>query len=129
MKYFWQLPQNILGLVLILIFRGKYQYDYNDRKVYYVSGDFAMSLGMYILVSRKWMANYNENYLEAIDRLLAHEYGHCRQSMYLGWLYLIVVGIPSFAMNRISVHNRNFSKNYYNRWPENWADKLGGVQR
>jgi hypothetical protein len=65
-----------------------------------------------------------------------HEYGHSIQSLYLGWLYLPVVGIYSAVF--CNLWDRLFHKNwpshdrqywYYNRWTERWADKLGGVDR
>lgn len=126
MKYLYQLPQNILGLIGILFFRGKHIETYNDKKVYLVKGDFAVSLGNYILISRRWWGMMSEN---GRYRMIAHEYGHCRQSEYLGWLYLLIVGIPSLTFNLISRKSMKWSLNYYNRYPENWADKLGNVDR
>lgn len=128
-KYLWQLPQNIIGLIFMLVFRGKYEQDYNDKKVYLVNREFVYSLGKYIIMSKKWYWDTATRIPSYNERLLAHEYGHCRQSEMLGWLYLIIVGVPSFIMNRISKYNRKFARNYYNRFPENWADKLGGVGR
>ena len=55
-----------------------------------------------------------------------HEYGHCRQSRYLGWLYLLIIGLQSLlhaALCKCKNHN------YYNMWFEKWADKLGNVER
>jgi hypothetical protein len=127
-KYLYQLPQNLLGLILIVLFRGKKLQDYNDKKVYLVKGYFIISLGDYILISKRWYNSWDV-YSPWVDRFLAHEYGHCRQSEILGPLYLIIVGIPSFIFNQISQHNRKFAVNYYNRFPENWADKLGKVER
>ena len=87
-------------------------------------GNFGVSLGKYIIFGGQ----------HSIISVY-HEEGHQKQSLYLGWLYLIVVGLPSFAGNiydRIAHRNWNPKariKWYYNRFPENWADKLGGVQR
>jgi hypothetical protein len=66
---------------------------------------------------------------------IRHELGHSLQSMYLGPLYLLIVGIPSAANN---LWDRWFHKHwmpgkrirwYYCRFPEHWADKLGGAER
>jgi hypothetical protein len=60
-----------------------------------------------------------------------HEYGHALQSVLLGPLYLIVVGIPS--LSRVAYSKWYYKKsgrswkNYFKGFPENWADKLGGV--
>lgn len=31
------------------------------------------------------------------DSTIKHEYGHTIQSKYLGWLYLIIIGLPSIV--------------------------------
>ena len=65
-----------------------------------------------------------------------HECGHRVQSRLLGPLYLLVVGIPSFARNiydrlvlskTMTVLERRMW--YYSGFPERWADRLGGVVR
>lgn len=55
------------------------------------------------------------------------------QSRMLGWLYLPVVGLPSisraaYALLYREVTGRQWT-GYYDGYPENWADRLGGVQR
>ena len=74
-----------------------------------------VSLGNYIFI-----LNSNDN-----DFAIKHELGHRIQSMILGPLYLLIVGLPSALFNVISSHSKKFSKNYYRRFPENWANKLG----
>ena len=69
---------------------------------------------------------YNDG--KSIDE--KHEYGHCRQSEYLGWLYLIVIGIPSLIWCLCyNAEKRGGLKDYYKFYTEAWADKLGGVIR
>ena len=60
-----------------------------------------------------------------------HEYGHTKQSKYLGLFYLILAGIPSVTRNILNrINNKKFnSKWYYSGYPEKWADELGGVKR
>ena len=87
------------------------------------SVDCGISLGTIIILS----TIHNETTLK-------HEYGHTKQSLIFGWLYLLVIGLPSISMNILSsiLFKRGkpkFALNYYNRWPENWADKLGNVNR
>lgn len=79
--------------------------------------DAGVSLGKYIIFDSACD-------VEPID--YAHERGHQKQSLYLGWLYLIVIGIPSGIHNLV---NRKCKCNYYHFWTEAWADKLGGVKR
>jgi hypothetical protein len=65
---------------------------------------------------------------------IRHEEGHSYQSRNFGPLYLIFVGIPSYLRNRWDYffHGKwNYWKRdmwYYDNWPENQADELGGVK-
>jgi len=122
--YIWQLPQHLLGLLLIACVRVHTVSDYKTAKVYRAGIGWGISLGQYIIVS---VSNPSTN-------LVPHEYGHSLQSRMLGPLYLIVVGLPSITMNMLSsilflVGYPQFAWNYYRRWPESWADKLGGITR
>jgi hypothetical protein len=113
--YLWGLPQNLLGLLLRLIYKG-YDSQYKDvivRRSTYMHG--GISLGKYIIINQ-W----------STDETLKHEYGHCIQSKKLGWLYLFVVGLPSL-LHAGFCRCKNHS--YYDVFPERWADKLGGVKR
>lgn len=119
--YFWQLPQNILGLLVILFTQSKYC---NDG--FWITSKFlfGVSLGKYIIFGQ--VANKIR---------LNHEQGHQKQSLYLGWFYLLIIGLPSAIGNLIdrffhkkwSVQKR--IKWYYNQPWEKSADKLGGVNR
>ena len=78
-----------------------------------------VSFGPVIIVNRRTRGH----------RLVRHEYGHSRQSLVLGPLYLPLVGIPSLSlavMTRMGILSRN---SYFTRYPEAWADRLGGVKR
>lgn len=113
--YLWQLPQNILGLVFLLFIKGEEKHRLGSIRFYY-SANFngGISLGNYIIVCSK------------NDKSIRHEYGHCIQSRILGWLYLLVVGIPSIVHAWLCECE---SHSYYDIWTEKWADKLGGVKR
>lgn len=113
--YLWSLPQNLLGLLLRQIYKGN-DSQYEDaivRRSTSMRG--GISLGKYIIVSQ-W----------ATKTTIMHEYGHCRQSKRLGWLYLIAVGLPSILHAAFCKCKRH---SYYEVYPENWADKLGNVKR
>ena len=64
-----------------------------------------------------------------------HEYGHQIQSKRLGWLYLLIIGLPSISFNILDmIIHRNWSPLDRMRWCyklpwEANADKLGGVDR
>lgn len=70
----------------------------------------------------------SSSYKDKRARTKKHEYGHSKQSLYLGPLYLIVVGLPSITWAELY---KNFKReiSYYDVYPENWADKLGEVNR
>ena len=116
MLYLYQLPQNLLGLLVILLTRAKRsEWDgitYYDGRI---SG--AVTLSMYIIIDRRY---YNDS------KTIHHEYGHQMQSKYLGWFYLIVIGLPSVIGNLL---NRVWHFNYYSQPWEAWADRFGGVER
>jgi hypothetical protein len=57
-----------------------------------------------------------------------HEYGHYKQSLILGPLY-IIIAIIIFSMHILTKLKILKIEKYYKRWPEQWADKLGWVRR
>ena len=77
----------------------------------------SVSLGMFIFV----------NNITDI-KTIKHEYGHCRQSNYLGWLYLIIIGLPSIIWaGCFERYRKKHNISYYAFYTERWANKLGGV--
>ena len=118
--YIWQLPQNLLGLLLVLILQPEEAYDMDGCRLYYATRmRGGISLGRYVIV-RSWMKDYTGN----TER---HELGHAKQSRMLGWFYLFVIGIPSLLWAAWWNEGRN--KSYYAFYTERWADTLGGVNR
>ncbi len=120
--YIWQLPQNLLGLLLLLIMKPLelvrdtgYARVYSSRRM---SG--GISLGQYSCIS--YVSSKNE-------KTIRHEgIGHARQSRMLGPLYLVVIGLPSILW--AALHNVVApGKSYYWFYTEAWADSLGGVKR
>ena len=126
--YCWQLPQNLLGLLLLAIygrvvpinFRGDgWRSHLPSSMLYFIDGfPGGISLGRYILVSGRSFTD---------SKVWYHERGHSIQSMILGPLYLFVVGLPSLLWADWWNPGRNVS--YYWFYTERWADKLGGVDR
>lgn len=132
--YIWQLPQNLVALFLMLLYRiilGKpIKVDYKGvTYVWYVNWRNGVSLGNYVL-----LGTY---YAERLD-VINHEYGHTRQSTIFGPLYLLLVGLPSITWNMIDRLLRRIRKDwtyaksyriYYSMPWEHGADVLGGVER
>ncbi len=117
--YLWQLPQHLLGLLVVLLTGARFYQEYHCAKVFLTGLPMGVSLGKYIIVY---------HHPEALD-MVPHEWGHTRQSRMLGPLYLLLVGFPSITMNIFSHLQVMEMGRYYHRWPENWADHLGGVER
>ena len=121
--YIWQLPQNLLGLILRLIWKPEKEMIYKGVKYSFTqSFPSGISLGEYVILKRYPFNKYTWNSVK-------HEYGHTRQSVRYGWFYLLVIGLPSLLGN---IYDRIFKKGsvwYYNQPWEKGADKLGGVER
>ena len=130
--WIWQLPQHLLALILIRVtgatktFQPQTGIEYWFYKPKNRFGEFisSVSLGNYIILKKK-----NETTVK-------HEHGHSKQSAIFGPFYLLLVGIPSVLFNNLwdrcfhkswSIEERQ--KWYYSRYPEKWADLLGGVTR
>ena len=71
----------------------------------------------------------NEYTMEELSqRLLIHEYGHTIQSLILGPLYLIVIGIPSTLWGFLPFLNKKRKSegiSYFSFYTEKWANHLG----
>lgn len=123
LMYLHQLPQNLLGFALYLCYQGyeeMRQVGYNDVVVVKspkMRG--GISLGQYVIVSRD--ANLETIY---------HELGHCKQSQILGWLYLIVIGLPSIIWAELyGIQEIRERWSYYDFYTERWANELGEETR
>jgi hypothetical protein len=124
--YIWQLPQHLLALILIITWKPFVSEEYQHCTVFRIKKKgMGVSLGKYIFL--------DEHYSKTA---IKHEYGHSIQSRYFGWIYLLAIGIPSAVFNNLwdRLVHKNWSPNnrlkwYYRRYPEKWADKLGGVIR
>lgn len=122
--YLWQLLQNLVGLALIKFIKPVFcNYRIRATKeripVYFTSKlRSSVSLGKYIII---------KNPYDLADLVIMHEQGHQKQSLYLGWLYLPIIGVCSGMHNLLYKSDSGIS--YYDFWTERWADKLGNVKR
>lgn len=120
-KFIWQFPQNVLALyiegVLCLAAKRRGKLDGINLIVTEVFRS-SMSLGEYVFITP----------YTTFD-VIKHEYGHSKQSLILGPLYLIVIGIPSLLHNVIHYlcHRIGINWDYYKFYTEAWANKLGKV--
>lgn len=120
LAYIWQLPQNIVGLVVRMFYKEGNTLIYKDRTIR-VCKTFpgGISLGNNVIIKRFPYDTRTWN-------VVKHEWGHTRQSLYLGPVYLLVIGLPSLIW--AAVYNGP-EEGYYKFYTERWADELGGVKR
>jgi hypothetical protein len=127
-SFFWQLPQNIIAIYLFLknaikneIKKVTFSKNVIWIELWRTSDIPGLSLGNFILI--------REDGIENDPFIKAHEFGHVKQSWVTGWLYLIIIGIPSYYNHIKSGIDENFREIYYTVYPEKWADKWGNVTR
>jgi hypothetical protein len=119
LKIIWQLPQNLIGKIVLKVTKAQYVSSYKDANIFVWHRVGGISLGKYIFVPQ----TVNEDYIK-------HEYGHTIQSKYLGWFYLLVIGLPSLIWaGCCGAYRKKNNVSYYDFYTEKWADKLGGVER
>ena len=123
--YLWQLPQNVIGLLVLLVYwmLDKIDWTYKDsdgvKFVYCNEFHGGISLGKYVILDTVYQV-YN-------GRTEQHEAGHSKQSRILGPFYLLVIGLPSII--HAALYKDSPFTSYYDFYTEKWADKLGNVKR
>ena len=127
---FWELPQNILGAFLFIFFAvfsdSAILDDDDSLEMYSPMMRGAISLGIFRVYAYKYLGN-GARYVELVRK---HEKGHRKQSVMLGPLYLIVIGLPSLIWAALhSYVKRLGAVDYYSFYTEKWADRLSNVKR
>lgn len=125
----WEFPQIIVGLGVYAWMKARrmvVHIETENYRVFIETRTTGVSLGWFIF----WTPAGNR-FAELTNDCRMHEYGHARQSVMLGPLYLFVVGIPSLL--RV-IYSKLYFRKYHRHWPgyfsgfpENWADELGDV--
>lgn len=119
--WIWQLPQNLVALVMLLILQGETRHRLGSIRFYFLKiFPGGITLGEYIIVGTRQ------------ELTVRHEFGHVLQSRYLGPLYLPVVGLCSLLhawLNGVIGCCDRHPEGYYHFYTEKWADRLGGVKR
>ena len=99
-----------------------------NSRCFFKTEHTGVSLGSFVF----WTKAANR-FPHKVNDCRMHECGRTRQSLIFGPAYLVVIGIPSLArvVYRWGYMKKNGKpwQNYFNGFPENWADKLGGVVR
>lgn len=120
----WELPQNLLGAIVKKIYKAQFYASYEDAEVYVWNVSGGLSLGKYIFIPFE----VDTPMLYGVQQYIKHEYGHSVQSKILGWLYLLVIGLPSIIWaGCFDWYRVKYKVSYYKFYTEKWADHLGGV--
>lgn len=110
----WQLPQNLIGVILYsTLKRQKVMSTRNNITAVNILQSYSVTSGFTL---GKYVFLKDSRYFK---QSLKHEIGHVYQSLYLGPLYLLVIGLPS-----ILHYGLNFKTDYYKFYTEKWAEKL-----
>ena len=117
------LPQNILGTLCygLLQLTGNVvnTADMNEMRIIATRLPIGLSLGRYIFLGKSVLT----------ENAVRHEYGHTMQGYKHGPFYLLLEGLVSFVQAAFSLISPSFAESYFDRWPEDEANLLGGVTR
>ncbi len=115
--WIWCFPQMLAGFAFQKITKSVKNGNFYQHKCNFGS----VSLGTYVFLRP---AHWND------ENTKRHELGHTKQSLYLGWLYLPVIGIPSLIWcGCFKEYRKKHNISYYSFYTEKWADKLAGIER
>ena len=121
----WEAPQHLVAKFVIKFFKAEQFDNYKDAYLFHWTRNDGLSLGRYIFLpfnevtEHQWRQNF-----------VKHEYGHSIQSQWLGWLYLLVIALPSIIWaGCFDNFRKKTNTSYYWFYTEALADKLGGVNR
>ena len=100
-------------------------------------GNSSISLGLFVFVApgpgyvSPSQGTFTKE--ELSSRLLVHEYGHTIQSLLLGPLYLILIGIPSTlwgflpgCAKKRKEQQLSYFSFFTERWANAWGEKVTG---
>ena len=131
-QWTWGVLQSSLGLVNFMLHIRDKHYFYHGAVITEWQDKSSVSLGMFVFVTSqpyfcdKLKSEYTME--ELAQRLLVHEYGHTIQSLILGPLYLILIGIPSTLWGFLPSLNKKRKTerlSYFSFFTEKWANNLG----
>lgn len=131
-QWTWGFLQSLLGLLVFMLhIRDKHSF-YHGAVLTEWKGKSSVSLGMFVFVTASpyFYDKLKDEYtMEALSqRLLVHEYGHTIQSLILGPLYLLVIGLPSMLwgfLPSLSQKRQREGLSYFSFFTEKWANALG----
>lgn len=118
-QWTWGVLQTTAGAILYLRFRNREHFRFHGACVTIWDRNNSLSLGKFIFLG----GDRQEDLW-----LLQHEYGHCIQSMILGPVFLLIVGLPSAVWCNLPYFEAWRGKHrisYYDLYCEKNANRLG----
>ncbi len=129
-QWVWGFPQTLAGAVLSFCFRRRPHFSYRGTRVTIWNKPGSLSLGMFLFLSKALPGVGDIEITGYGEQVLRHEFGHTIQSLILGPLFLIVIGLPSVTWagsKKLAALRRRKHISYYSLYSERWANRLGGV--
>jgi len=115
------LPQNILGTLFYAALHSTGAVvrvaSLNEMTLVVTRAPLGASLGQFIFIGETVQTEF----------AIRHEYGHTLQGYRHGPFFLLFEGATSFIQASLSLLFPGFAKGYFDRWPENEANRLGGI--
>ncbi len=123
---------NHFRFMRIFLHIKEHHYNYHGAVVTEWKNVSSVLLGLFVFVTKEpYFVTKFENKIdktELSERLLVHEYGHTIQSLILGPLYLIIIGIPSTLWGFLPLFAKKRKENklsYFSFFTEKWVNYLG----
>lgn len=145
LQFTWCLPQTLVGLAVLLVCKVRKADTLRYKRTVvsvYPNKQGSVSLGMFIMVHSLPLTTETDKMkfdvydpklkmrIGQADTLLRHEHGHTIQSMILGPLFLLVIGLPSIVWAGLfDGYCQKHGVSYYSFYTERWADKISGIER
>lgn len=121
----WGIIQTLVGAIFFCSSLNDRHIFFNGSIATFWNKPYGISLGLFIFIPPKARFYNSEKYQfsdsEIRERLLVHEFGHTIQSLLLGPLYFLVIGLPSVVWGMVKSENRS----YFSFYTESWANDLG----
>lgn len=119
-QWTWGFPQSLLGFVIRCMHKEQPSFEYHGCIVTRWKSRGSMGVGMYLFLSESSFENKGD--------VLVHEFGHSVQSIFLGPLFLPIMGLPSMIWCNLPPFRKLRKEkgvSYYSFYPESSANYLG----
>ena len=124
----WGFVQTLIGFIGFLSNRRSRHYFYHGAVITEWDHPYSTSVGLFVFLSSDPMRDRKKPDENAFSKTLVHEYGHTIQSLILGPLYMIVIGVPSsvwFLTPGFRKYREEKNVSYFSFYTEKWANFCG----